>query len=165
MVENMDRERLHPDDICAGTIKPRTKVGPAPSQPIHLASVYECNSPEEADAILAGQQPGYVYARDGHPNGETLAGTLARLHRAQRAIVTATGMAALGTAALSQLRSETISLPATGFTGEHGRSFARKPPDWELKQRCWTRMILVRFKVALPRKLACLLWKHCRTPC
>jgi hypothetical protein len=48
---------------------------------------------------------GYVYQRDGHPNAYLLAEKCRLLHAAERAAITASGMAALATAMLSQLAS------------------------------------------------------------
>ena len=94
-----------PDDIC-----PRPQpLPPLPTQPhsppIFPASVWECDSPEQADAMLGGQQAGYVYQRDGHPNADLLAEKCRQLHGADRAAVTASGMGALSAALLSHLRS------------------------------------------------------------
>ncbi|HZZ72741.1 MAG TPA: aminotransferase class I/II-fold pyridoxal phosphate-dependent enzyme [Pirellulales bacterium] len=93
------------DDLC-----PRPDVLPsqptAPlATPIWLSSVYQCADPQQADAMLARQTPGYVYSRDGHPNGDLLAERCRELHRAERAIVTSTGMSALALAILSQLKA------------------------------------------------------------
>jgi cystathionine beta-lyase/cystathionine gamma-synthase len=92
-----------PDDLC-----------PAPSEilipvntlapPIYPTSVYRCGSPEEADRILAGELPGYVYQRDGHPNAAMLAEKCRALHGAERAAVTSSGMAALSLATLALLQ-------------------------------------------------------------
>jgi cystathionine beta-lyase/cystathionine gamma-synthase len=51
--------------------------------------------------MLAGQIPGYVYQRDGHPNGDQLAEQCRLLHGAERAVITSSGMAALSAAVLS----------------------------------------------------------------
>lgn len=94
-----------PDDLCPRPAKPPS-LGTAPhAPPIYLASVYECASPHEAEALLSGASPGYVYQRDGNPNTEMLAQRCAALHGAERAAITATGMGALSLAVLSQLAS------------------------------------------------------------
>lgn len=94
-----------PADIC-----PRPQpLPPMPTRPhaapIFPASVWECESPEQADAILGGKEAGYVYQRDGHPNAHLLAEKLKLLHHAPRGAITATGMGALAAALLSQLQS------------------------------------------------------------
>jgi cystathionine beta-lyase/cystathionine gamma-synthase len=93
-----------PADLC-----PRpTPLPPLPTQPhappIWPASVWECESPQQADALLSGREVGYVYQRDGHPNAWLLAEKLRLLHGAHAGAVTASGMGALATALLSQLQ-------------------------------------------------------------
>jgi cystathionine beta-lyase/cystathionine gamma-synthase len=90
------------DDLC-----PRPQLSPVlPGEPlappIHLSSVYRCQTPEQAAALLAGTLPGYVYRRDGHPNADFLADKCRELHSAERAAITASGMGALALALVSQ---------------------------------------------------------------
>lgn len=94
-----------PDDLCPRPA-PVPKLTTTPhTPPIYLASVYACDSPDQAEALLAGTETGYVYQRDGHPNATMLAEKLRELHGADCAAITATGMAALSVAMLSQLAS------------------------------------------------------------
>jgi cystathionine beta-lyase/cystathionine gamma-synthase len=67
--------------------------------------VWECEQPQEADAILAGQRAGYVYRRDGHPNADALVAECCRLHGTERGITTASGMAALAAAVLATVQA------------------------------------------------------------
>lgn len=93
-----------PDDICPRPSHlPPLATRPA-SPPIYLASVYECESPDQADTLLAGKEVGYVYQRDGHPNANLFAEKCGELHGAERAAVTSSGMSAMSLALLSQLR-------------------------------------------------------------
>ncbi|MEX2185327.1 MAG: aminotransferase class V-fold PLP-dependent enzyme, partial [Pirellulales bacterium] len=94
-----------PDDVC-----PRPTIAPlVPTQPhappIYLASVYRCQTAEQADRLLGGEEDGYVYARDGHPNADMLADKCRELHVAERAAIAATGMAAISLAVLAHLQS------------------------------------------------------------
>jgi cystathionine beta-lyase/cystathionine gamma-synthase len=94
----------NPADIC-----PRPQpLPPLPTTPhappIYPASVWACESPQQADSLLAGREPGYIYQRDGHPNAHLLAEKLKRLHSAECGAVTASGMGALAAALLSQLQ-------------------------------------------------------------
>lgn len=93
-----------PSDICP---RPQS-LPPLPTRPhappIFPASVWECESPQQADALLSGRQVGYVYQRDGHPNAYLLAEKLKLLHAAASGAVTGSGMAALAAALLSQLQ-------------------------------------------------------------
>jgi len=93
------------DDLCP---RPeRLRAGPTEplSPPIYLSSVYRCEGPEQAGAILSGETQGYAYSRDGQPNADLLAEKCRSLHAAEAAAVTSSGMAALALAILSQLQS------------------------------------------------------------
>ncbi len=94
-----------PSDIC-----PRPQeLPPLPTRPhappIYLTSVWECESPAQADELLSGRETGYVYQRDGNPNASSLAEKLKSLHSARCGTITASGMGALAAALLSQLRA------------------------------------------------------------
>src|SRR5436190_8157027 len=92
------------DDICPRyELEPPRSTKPA-APPIYLASVYQCESIEQADTILGGQSPGYVYQRDGQPNADYLAERCRKLHGAAKATVTSSGMSALSLAFLATLR-------------------------------------------------------------
>jgi cystathionine beta-lyase/cystathionine gamma-synthase len=91
-----------PDDIC-----PRPDLGPPPATrpiapAIYASAVYQCDTTDQAEALLAGAEQGFVYSREGHPNAAQLAEKCRELHAAERAIVCGSGMAALtaGTLAL-----------------------------------------------------------------
>lgn len=73
------------------------------AEPLVLASVWECASPAQADAILGKSMPGYVYQRDGHPNGDSLANDLNKREGAAAGIVTSSGMAALAAPLLANV--------------------------------------------------------------
>lgn len=93
----------NPDDICPKPPPPVALPAAPHAPPIYLSSVYECLDPAQAEALLGGSEPGYVYARDGHPNADQLAEKCRLLHGAERAIITSTGMSALALVVLSQL--------------------------------------------------------------
>jgi cystathionine beta-lyase/cystathionine gamma-synthase len=93
------------DDLCPRPerLPPQSTAPHTP--PIYLSSVYECRDPAQADALLSGRESGYIYGRDGHPNGDLLAEKCRQLHGAQRAAITSSGMAAIALVMLSQLES------------------------------------------------------------
>lgn len=95
----------NPDDLCPRPPRLPEQATAPHSPPIYLSSVYECRDPEQADALLAGREQGYVYARDGHPNADMLAEQCRRLHGAEQAAIAGSGMAALALVVLSQLKS------------------------------------------------------------
>jgi len=95
----------NPDDLCPRpeTLPPQPTRSFAP--PIYPASVYACETTDQAETLLAGTRQGYVYQRDGHPNADMLADKCRRLHGAERSAVTSSGMAAVAAVLLSQAQS------------------------------------------------------------
>lgn len=95
--------RERPDDLCPQP----DRVPPGATEPlippIYPAAVYRCDDPDQANALLAGEQPGYVYRRDGHPNEQILAEKCRALHRADAAAICGSGMSALAAIFLAQL--------------------------------------------------------------
>ncbi|MCA9266479.1 MAG: aminotransferase class I/II-fold pyridoxal phosphate-dependent enzyme [Planctomycetales bacterium] len=71
------------------------------SPPIYLASVYACESPEQARDLLEHPEHGYVYQRDAHPNADQFAEACGDLHHAPWSVVTASGMSAIAAALLT----------------------------------------------------------------
>jgi cystathionine beta-lyase/cystathionine gamma-synthase len=94
-----------PEDICPRPARSRVPSTEPHAPPIYLASVYQCESPNQADQLLGGAGEGYVYARDGHPNADMLAEKCRELHRAEHAAIASSGMAAMALAVLSHLRT------------------------------------------------------------
>ena len=74
------------------------------TEPLHLSGVWRMESTEQADALLAGTAPGFVYRREGHPNATSLAEALRVVHGADESIVTAQGMSAISIAAMALLK-------------------------------------------------------------
>jgi cystathionine beta-lyase/cystathionine gamma-synthase len=71
--------------------------------PLQLSSVYKIDGLDQIDALYEGKAFGYVYARDGQPNGTQLAAKVAELERAETALVCASGMAAESAAILAHV--------------------------------------------------------------
>ena len=116
------------DDLC-----PRlSALPPQPTQPaappIYLSSVYRCGSPDEAARLLSGEVAGYVYSRDGHPNADLLAEKCRELHRAERATVCSSGMAALALAALAHLQQGQHVVVSNQLYGRSSQLFATELP-------------------------------------
>jgi cystathionine gamma-synthase len=61
---------------------------------IHQTTVYAYPSLEALEGVFNGDH-GYIYYRNGHPNGKALEDALARLERGEAACVAASGMAAI----------------------------------------------------------------------
>src|SRR5438045_4140555 len=63
--------------------------------PLYQSSVYTLPDLDALDRIMNAEQPGFIYARDGHPNAQHLARELAEVEGASWAIVCGSGMAAI----------------------------------------------------------------------
>lgn len=70
-----------------------------------LSSVFRVRDLDHIDALYAGTEDGFIYARDGHPNARRLAETLAELEGGEAALVVSSGMGALATLLLDQLET------------------------------------------------------------
>lgn len=92
---------MKPDDFLPRPDRVKTYATQPHATPLFLTSVWECESPAQADAMLGGQEPGYVYQRDGHPNAAALAAKLNELEQAPHGVVVASGMAAISAALLA----------------------------------------------------------------
>jgi cystathionine beta-lyase/cystathionine gamma-synthase len=63
--------------------------------PLYQSSVYTLPDLDALDRIMNAEEPGFIYARDGHPNARQLADQLAVLEGASWAAVCSSGMAAI----------------------------------------------------------------------
>jgi cystathionine gamma-synthase len=86
--------------------------------PLYPASVYRIPDLDTLDAIYDGRSPGYIYARDGHPNAQILAAELAKCSAAPWGLVTASGMAALSAACLALLNTGDRVLASSRLYGK-----------------------------------------------
>src|SRR4051812_49470004 len=69
--------------------------------PLYQSSVYTLPDLDALDRIMNAEEPGYIYARDGHPNARQLAEQLAALEGATWAVVTGSGMGAISAVTLA----------------------------------------------------------------
>jgi len=63
--------------------------------PLYQSSVYSLPDLDALDRIMNGVEPGFIYARDGHPNARRLAADLARREGGTWGLVTGSGMGAI----------------------------------------------------------------------
>src|SRR5262249_53161930 len=80
--------------------------------PLYQSSVYTLPDLDALDQILNAEEPGYIYARDGHPNARHLAAQLGAMEGASWALVCGSGMAAI-TAALVAVIKGGVRIPAS----------------------------------------------------
>jgi cystathionine beta-lyase/cystathionine gamma-synthase len=69
--------------------------------PLYQSSVYTIPDLDALDRIMKAEEPGFIYARDGHPNARRLAEQLAELEGGAWAVVCGSGMAAISALALA----------------------------------------------------------------
>jgi len=69
--------------------------------PLYQSSVYTFPDLDVLDRVLNGEEEGFIYARDSHPNARHLAAELAALENAEWALVGSSGMASISTIVLA----------------------------------------------------------------
>jgi cystathionine beta-lyase/cystathionine gamma-synthase len=72
--------------------------------PLYQSSVFTLPDLDALDRVMNAERPGYVYARDAHPNARQLGARLADLEGAEWGLVTSSGMAALSAILLATLQ-------------------------------------------------------------
>ena len=72
--------------------------------PIYQSSVYTIPDLDALDAIMNDGEPGYIYARDAHPNAKRLASLLADAEGAEWGVITGSGMAAISAIVLATVQ-------------------------------------------------------------
>src|SRR2546423_6775852 len=72
--------------------------------PIYQSSVYTIPDLDALDAIMNDGKPGFIYARDAHPNARQLGGLLAEIESAAWGVVTGSGMAAISAIVLATVQ-------------------------------------------------------------
>jgi cystathionine gamma-synthase len=98
---------------CYQEISSMSKADPHPSgfpplgqskplvPPIYQSSVYTLPDLDTLDLIMNAEADGYIYARDGHPNGHFLAQQILEMENGSWALVCGSGMAAISAALLA----------------------------------------------------------------
>jgi len=98
--------------------------------PLELSTVYCPIDLDHVDALNNGESPGYIYARDGHPNAAQLAEKLARLEGAEAGLVCASGMGAIASVCLSLLSQGDHALISDGVYGKTASLATGLLPRW-----------------------------------
>lgn len=126
--------------------------------PIYMTSGFLFEDAEQARAVYAGEEPGYVYSRWENPNTDELVAKMRALEGADAGIATASGMAAIFTALAGLLNSGdhvlasrsifsathqilTSTLPRWGIS--HTYADNERPETWPDLFRPETRVCLV----------------------
>src|SRR5262245_58908684 len=69
--------------------------------PLYQSSVYTLPDLDALDRIMNAEEPGFIYARDSHPNARVLAEQMALSEEAAWAVACASGMAAISSLMLA----------------------------------------------------------------
>ena len=69
--------------------------------PLYQSAVYNIPDVDAIDRIYNAEEPGFIYARDAHPNARLLAAELARLEAADWAVICGSGMSAISAGVLA----------------------------------------------------------------
>ncbi|MGL4422083.1 MAG: trans-sulfuration enzyme family protein [Gemmataceae bacterium] len=89
--------------------------------PFVPAAVYHLADLDAVDAIYQKTAPGFIYARDGHPNAAELSAVLNQLSAAPWGFITASGMGALAAAFLATVRTGANILASDRLYGKTTR--------------------------------------------
>jgi cystathionine beta-lyase/cystathionine gamma-synthase len=95
--ESIDTQCVRPERLPESSTPPLVP-------PIDWSVVYEFRDIDHVDSVYAGDESGFIYARDGHPGAVRLSGQIARLEAAEAALVMSSGMAAEAALLLGILR-------------------------------------------------------------
>lgn len=107
---------------------PPTDLGPTRplAPPLYAAAVYALPDLDALDAVSDGHAPGYIYARDKHPNADSLAAELAALEGGSWGVVCGSGMAALSAAFLSLVSAGDTVLASNWLYGRTSQLFKQQ---------------------------------------
>jgi O-succinylhomoserine sulfhydrylase len=98
--------------------------------PIYMASGFTFDSAEQARAVYAGEEPGYVYTRWENPNSDELVARMCALEGAEAGLPVASGMAAIFTVLAGLLNSGDHVLAARALFGATHQIMVNILPRW-----------------------------------
>jgi cystathionine beta-lyase/cystathionine gamma-synthase len=75
------------------------------AMPLYQSAVYAIPDLDTLDSIIDQGDPGFVYARDAHPNGLALANALQEMHQSAWSCTTGSGMGAISCGIMSCVKS------------------------------------------------------------
>lgn len=114
MIEEFDN--LHPETLALRTGTHRTEHGEH-SDAMYLTSSFVVDDAEDAALKFSGQAPGYTYSRFGNPTVSAFEERLAALEGAERALGTASGMAAILSLCMAHLKAGDHILASNSLFG------------------------------------------------
>jgi cystathionine gamma-synthase len=108
--------------------KPKTSLGSTKPlvTPIYQSSVYTIPDLDALDAIMNDGEPGYIYARDAHPNARHLAKLLAKTEAAEWGVITGSGMGAISAIVLATVQQGQRILASNRLYGRTVQLFTQE---------------------------------------
>ncbi|HZZ82187.1 MAG TPA: aminotransferase class I/II-fold pyridoxal phosphate-dependent enzyme [Gemmataceae bacterium] len=94
--------------------------------PIYQSSVYSIPDLDALDAIMNDGQPGFIYARDAHPNARQLGKMLAQIESAEWGVITGSGMAAISAIVLATVQQGQRVLASNRLYGRTVQLFTQE---------------------------------------
>ncbi len=94
--------------------------------PLYQSSVYTIPDLDALDRIYSGEEQGFIYARDAHPNARLLADQLARMESATWAVVCGSGMSAIVAAVLALVQKGDRILAGNRLYGRTTQLFVQE---------------------------------------
>jgi cystathionine beta-lyase/cystathionine gamma-synthase len=94
--------------------------------PIYQSSVYTIPDLDALDAIMNDGEPGFIYARDAHPNAKQLAKLLAQAEAAEWGVITGSGMAAISAIVLATVQQGQRILASNRLYGRTVQLFTQE---------------------------------------
>ena len=94
--------------------------------PIYQSSVYTIPDLDALDAIMNDGEPGYIYARDAHPNAKQLGQLLAKAESAHWGVITGSGMAAISAIVLATVQQGQRILASNRLYGRTVQLFTQE---------------------------------------
>jgi cystathionine beta-lyase/cystathionine gamma-synthase len=96
--------------------------------PLYQSSVYTLPDLDALDRIMNAEEPGFIYARDAHPNARRLAEQLAVLHGAEWSAICGSGMAAISAVILATLQKGDRIVASHRLYGRTTQLFGQELP-------------------------------------
>ncbi len=94
--------------------------------PLYQSAVYTLPDLDALDRIMNAEAPGFIYARDGHPNARRLAEDVAALEKAAWGVVCGSGMAAISALLLSLVQHGDRIVASNRLYGRTAQLFAQE---------------------------------------
>src|SRR6476646_902123 len=120
--------------------------------PLYQSSVYTLPDLDALDRIMNAQAPGFIYARDGHPNARQLAEQLAALEGASWSVVCGSGMGAISAIVLALVSQGERIVASHRLYGRTTQLFMEELPRFGVKTTLVDSNDLVAVRAALEQR-------------